>query len=157
MAKAQGKEFTFDSEDHINSGFLETFLFDSKEQYIVTKTREFSAVCPFSGLPDIAKINIEYYAKGGLALELKALKYYLISYKNVGIYQEEVTKTIYNDLSNILKTKKIKITSKYNIRGGLLTTCSEVNLWLNYFEYFLLNLSYKICCFESRFISLPVM
>ena len=44
------------------------------------------------------------------------------------IYQDEVTKTIYEDLSNILKTKKLKITSKYNVRGGLYTTCIEGSL-----------------------------
>ena len=125
---AEGKKINFESKESIQRKELKVFKFESKNQYIKIKTKEFIAVCPFSGLPDIAKINIEYYAKGGVALELKALKYYLISYKNVGIYQEEVTKTIYNDLSNILKTKKIKITSKYNIRGGLLTTCSEGNL-----------------------------
>ena len=64
MAKAQGKEFTFDGEDHINSSFLETFPFESKKQYIVTKTREFSAVCPFSGLPDLAYVIIEYFPEG---------------------------------------------------------------------------------------------
>ena len=91
-------------------------------------TKEFIAVCPFSGLPDVAKIKIEYYPEGKLALELKSLKYYLISFKNVGIYQEEVTKRIYNDLKEVLKTKKIRITSKYNVRGGLYTTCVEGNL-----------------------------
>ena len=65
---------------------------------------------------------------GKVALELKSLKYYLISFKNVGIYQEEVTKRIYNDLKEVLKTKKIQITSKYNVRGGLHTTCVEGNL-----------------------------
>ena len=125
---AEGKKINFESKESIQRKELKVFKFESKNQYIKIQTKEFIAVCPFSGLPDIAKINIEYYAKGGVALELKALKYYLISYKNVGIYQEEVTKTIYNDLSNILKTKKIKITSKYNIRGGLLTTCSKGNL-----------------------------
>ena len=106
---AEGKKINFESKESIQRKELKVFKFESKNQYIKIQTKEFIAVCPFSGLPDIAKINIEYYAKGGVALELKALKYYLISYKNVGIYQEEVTKTIYNDLSDILKTKKIKI------------------------------------------------
>ena len=85
-------------------------------------------MCPFSGLPDVAKIKIEYYPEGKVALELKSLKYYLISFKNVGIYQEEVTKRIYDDLKEILKTKKIRVTSQYNVRGGLYTTCVEGNL-----------------------------
>ena len=107
------------------NGLLKVFKFESKNQYIKIYTKEFIAVCPFSGLPDIAKITIEYFPKGGLALELKALKYYLISYKNVGIYQEEVTKNIHLDLKEILNTDKIKITTEYNVRGGLYTTCVE--------------------------------
>ena len=103
MVKAQGKEFTFDSEDHINPDFLETFLFDSKKQYIVTKTREFSAVCPFSGLPDLADVIIEYFPEGGKCVELKSLKYYFVSFRNVGIYQEAATKRIFDDLSDSIR------------------------------------------------------
>ena len=125
---AEGKRIDFESKKSIQKNELKVFKFKSENQYIKIQTKEFIAVCPFSGLPDIAKIKIEYYPKGGVALELKALKYYLISYKNVGIYQEEVTKTIYNDLIDILKTKKVKISSKYNVRGGLHTTCTEGDL-----------------------------
>ena len=125
MAKADGKEFGFLSENHIDSSFLETFKFDSKKQYIVTKTREFSAVCPFSGLPDLADVIIEYYPEGGLCVELKSLKYYFVSFRNVGIYQEAATKRIYDDLRALLKTDKIKITTIYNTRGGFDTTCIE--------------------------------
>ena len=122
MAKAEGKIFNFENESKIDSNYLETFDFDSPNQYIKTETNEFSAVCPFSGLPDLAKVKVEYFPAGGKCIELKSLKYYLISFKNVGIYQEEVTKRIHNDLKEILKTKKIRITSKYNVRGGLYTT-----------------------------------
>ena len=125
MAKADGKEFSFLSEDHIDSSFLETFKFDSKDQYITTKTREFSAVCPFSGLPDLADVIIEYFPEGGLCVELKSLKYYFVSFRNVGIYQEAATKRIYDDLKSLLKTNKIKITTIYNTRGGFDTTCIE--------------------------------
>ena len=70
MPKADGKEFSFLSEEHIDSSYLETFNFDSKNQYIETTTREFSAVCPFSGLPDLADVIIEYYPEGGKCVEL---------------------------------------------------------------------------------------
>ena len=123
--KAEGKIVDFESKKSIQKKELKVFKFKSTNQYIKIFTPEFIAVCPFSGLPDIAKITIEYFPKGGLALELKALKYYLISYKNVGIYQEEVTKNIHLDLKEILNTDKIKITTEYNVRGGLYTTCIE--------------------------------
>ena len=128
MAKAEGKIFNFEDESKIDPNYLETFDFNSPNQYIKTETNEFSAVCPFSGLPDLAKIKIEYFPNGGKCVELKSLKYYFISFRNVGIYQEAVTKRIYNDLSSILQTEKIQITSTYNIRGGFKTICVEGNI-----------------------------
>ena len=125
MPKAEGKYFEFDWEDQINSNFLETFPFDSPNQYIMTETDEFSAVCPFSGLPDLAYVKIEYYPIGGKCIELKSLKYYFISFRNVGIFQEGATKRIYNDLKSVMDTEKIKITTIYNTRGGFDTTCIE--------------------------------
>ena len=125
MAKADGKKFNYDDTSKINANFLETFPFKSENQYIKTETNEFSAVCPFSGLPDLAKVRIEYFPTGGKCVELKSLKYYFTSFRNVGIYQEGATKRIYDDLSSILETKKIQITTIYNIRGGFKTTCIE--------------------------------
>ena len=125
MIKADGKTFEFLDEKHIDPSFLEVFKFDSSNQYIQTETKEFCAVCPFSGLPDIAYINIEYYPEGGLCIELKSLKYYFNSFRNVGIYQEAATKRIYDDLKYKLNTNRIRVTSVYNIRGGFKTTCLE--------------------------------
>ncbi len=125
MIKADGESFDFLDEQHIDPSFLEVFKFDSPKQYIQTETKEFCAVCPFSGLPDIAHINIEYYPEGGLCIELKSLKYYFNSFRNVGIYQEGATKRIFEDLKNKLKTNKIRVTSLYNTRGGFKTTCIE--------------------------------
>jgi len=128
MPKAEGKRFDFLSEDTIQPDYLETFDFDSPKQYILAETDEFSAVCPFSGLPDYAYLKIEYYPIGGQCIELKSLKYYIISYRNVGIYQEAATKRIYIDLKKVLSTEKIKITTVYNTRGGFDTTCVEGKL-----------------------------
>ena len=125
MAKSEGENFHFEDTSKIDPNYLEIFDFDSPNQYIKTETNEFSAVCPFSGLPDIARIKIEYFPTGGKCIELKSLKYYFTSFRNVGIYQEAVTKRIYDDLSSILKTKKIQITTIYNIRGGFKTVCVE--------------------------------
>ena len=128
MPKAEGKQFKFLDESHINPGFLETFDFDSPNQFITTETNEFSTVCPFSGLPDLAYVKIGYYPEGGKCVELKSLKYYFISFRNVGIYQEAVTKRIYLDLKIALNTKRLRITTIYNTRGGFDTTCVEGNL-----------------------------
>ena len=128
MPKVEGKQFEFLDESHVNPGFLETFDFDSPNQLITTETDEFSAVCPFSGLPDLAYVKIEYHPDGGKCVELKSLKYYFISFRNVGIYQEAVTKRIFQDLKEILDTSKLRVTTIYNTRGGFDTTCVEGNL-----------------------------
>jgi len=125
MTEPQGKIFNYEDENHIRPDFLETFEFDSPNQYITTETNEFSAVCPFSGLPDLAYIKIEYYPEGRKCVELKSLKYYFISFRNVGIYQEAVTKRIYKDLKKALETEKLAVTTVYNTRGGFDTTCIE--------------------------------
>ena len=128
MTEPQGKIFNYEDENHIRPDFLETFEFDSPNQYIMTETNEFSAVCPFSGLPDLAYIKIEYYPEGRKCVELKSLKYYFISFRNVGIYQEAVTKRIYKDLKKALETERLAVTTVYNTRGGFDTTCIEGNI-----------------------------
>ena len=128
MAKAEGKSFEFLDESHIDPSLLEVFDFDSSKQYIKTETDEFSAVCPFSGLPDIAYVKIEYFPTGRKCVELKSLKYYFVSFRNVGIYQEAATKRIYSDLLSALGSKQLMVTTIYNIRGGFQTTCVEGSL-----------------------------
>ncbi|MFO7985396.1 MAG: preQ(1) synthase [Desulfatiglandaceae bacterium] len=128
MVQADGKRFDFESPDRIRVDFLETFDFDSPEQYIKTETAEFIAACPFSGLPDTGRLIIEYYPKGGKCIELKSLKYYVVSFRNVGLFQEGVTKRIYTDLKHILATDRLRVTTIYNTRGGFDTTCCEGTL-----------------------------
>lgn len=122
---AEGKTFDFLPESAIKSDELKTFEFDSPNQLIITKNKEFSAVCPFSGLPDVAELIIKYKPKGNKAIELKSLKYYITSFRNVGIYQEGVTKRIYNDLKKVLETNDLQVITVYNTRGGFDTTCIE--------------------------------
>ena len=128
MPKAEGLKLDYGSEDLINQKYLETFPFNSPNQYIITETDEFSAVCPFSGLPDYSYLKIEYFPEGVKCVVLKSLKYYIISFRNVVIYQEAATKRIYDDLKKLLDTKKIQVTTIYNTRGGFDTTCIEGSL-----------------------------
>ncbi|MFL2983687.1 MAG: preQ(1) synthase [Candidatus Neomarinimicrobiota bacterium] len=128
MAKSEGMTFDYQDHSHINANLLEVFDFKSQEQYIKTETDEFSAVCPFSGLPDISYVKIEYFPTGGKCVELKSLKYYFVSFRNVGIYQEAATKRIFSDLCSVLDTERLMVTTLYNIRGGFQTTCVEGSL-----------------------------
>jgi len=122
MPAAEGQIFEFTGPENIKTDFLETIEYEGNPQLITYETDEFSAVCPFSGLPDIARVTIEYIP-GKKIVELKSLKYYFISFRNVGIYQEAVTDRIYRDLYKCLKPVSLKIKTVYNIRGGILATC----------------------------------
>jgi len=84
---------------------------------------EFSAVCPFSGLPDTGSVCVDYIPKNKL-VELKSLKYYFISFRNVGIYQEDLTSRIFNDLNPLLEPEELLIKTRYSSRGGIDTTCT---------------------------------
>lgn len=126
--KAEGKVFDFKPVSEIKTEFLSAFDFDSPGQLITIETKEFSAVCPFSGLPDISYVKIDYYPTAKKAIELKSLKYFFTSFRSVGLYQEGVTKRIYNDLKKVLETEKVKVTTIYNTRGGMDVICVEGSL-----------------------------
>lgn len=88
-----------------------------------TEKGEFSALCPFSGLPDYGTIRIEYVPKSWV-LELKSLKYYLMSWRQIGVAQEDVTAYIYEDLKREMKDAEyVVVTTVYNVRGGINTVC----------------------------------
>jgi len=119
---AEGRILDFDSEDKIRTDLLEVFAYEGPRQKIVYETREFSAVCPYSGLPDYAYVGIEYEPAAHI-VELKSLKYYLVSFRSVGIFQEPVTARLYQDLHALLKPRYLKVTTRYNTRGGIDATC----------------------------------
>lgn len=120
---AEGETFPFEKPDKIRADFLKTIPYRGLEQLIEYSTPEFSAVCPYSGLPDIATVIIEYIPDKKI-VELKSLKYYFVSYRNVGIYQEDATNRIFTDLFALLKPKYMKVTTIYNTRGGIDSTCT---------------------------------
>src|ERR671922_447469 len=125
MAIAEGRVVPFVGREGIDTAVLETFEYSGPEQEIVTETREFSAVCPYSGLPDFATLTIKY-VPSDRCVELKSLKYYIVSYRNVGIFQEHATGRIAEDLFKLLEPKTLEVTTVYNARGGFETRCTVV-------------------------------
>ncbi len=123
MAIAEGRTVPFVGPEAIDAAVLETFEYAGPDQEIVTETREFSAVCPYSGLPDFATLTIRYIP-GDRCVELKSLKYYVISYRNVGIFQEHATARIAEDLFRVLEPQTLEVTTLYNVRGGFETKCT---------------------------------
>ena len=95
----------------------------ARNREIFTTTNEFGAVCPFSRLPDFAELTLRY-VPGDCCVELKSLKYYVMSYRSVGIFREHATARLAEDLQKLLNAKTLTITTKYNIRGGFETVCS---------------------------------
>ena len=123
MAIAEGRTIPFVGPEAIDAAVLETFEYSGPDQEIVTETREFSAVCPYSGLPDFATLTIKY-VPSDRCVELKSLKYYVTSYRNVGIFQEHATARIAEDLFKLLEPQSLEITTLYNVRGGFETRCT---------------------------------
>lgn len=105
---------------------LETFPYEysGKDITMNIETDEFTSVCPWSGLPDFATISIEYIP-AKVCIELRSFKYYLLSYRNVGIYQEHLVNRILDDLVRCARPVWMKVTADYRIRGGVHTVASR--------------------------------
>ena len=82
---------------------------------------EFTCVCPKTGQPDFATIEISY-VPDKLCVELKSLKLYLWSFRDEGHFHEAVTNSILDDLVALLQPRSMSITGDFNIRGGIHTT-----------------------------------
>ena len=120
---AEGRVFSFDYENAISPDILQTIDYSGPRQSISYQMNEFTAVCAFSGLPDTGKVWVDYVPQIKL-VELKSLKNYFISFRNVGIYQEDVTSRIFNDLNPLLEPEELLIKTRYSTRGGIDTTCT---------------------------------
>ena len=79
---------------------------------------EFTAVCPKTGQPDFGTITIEH-VPDGLCVELKSLKFYLQSYRNDGVFYEDVVNRILDDLVAALQPRRMTVTGEFTPRGGM--------------------------------------
>ena len=82
---------------------------------------EFTSVCPKTGLPDFGEIRIQY-VPGDRCIELKALKYYMLDFRNRGIFYEAVTNQILDDLVAVCAPRRMTVTGTFSARGGITTT-----------------------------------
>ena len=121
-------EVEIKSEKSIRSDLLLGFDYEYSQSgaEVIIDSDEFTAVCPLTGLPDFGTLFIKYVPKH-LLIELKSLKYYLLSYTNVGIVQEHAANKILNDLIENYDPLSITIELDYKIRGGLHTVVSVSN------------------------------
>jgi 7-cyano-7-deazaguanine reductase len=102
---------------------LETFTNPARDtDYTIRMTLpEFTCLCPKTGQPDFATFELEY-VPDELCIELKALKLYLWSYRDQGAFHEAVTNQIANDLDGACAPRFLRLSGKFNVRGGIYTT-----------------------------------
>src|SRR5215208_1312317 len=81
---------------------------------------EFTSVCPKTGLPDFGEIIITY-VPDELCLELKALKYYMVEFRDKGIFYEAVTNQILDDLVAACSPRRMTVVGDFSVRGGIST------------------------------------
>jgi 7-cyano-7-deazaguanine reductase len=109
----------------IDTGILKTldYEYPKREIDVVMTTDEFTCVCPFSGLPDFAKLTIAYTPFKKI-VEMKSLKYYLYAFRNVKVYNEHAANKILEDLLRLLKPLKMSVIMEFTNRGGI---CNKVS------------------------------
>ncbi len=122
MVEAEGRSFPFDGVEAITADVLETFAYEyaGRDAVVEISTDEWSCVCPFSGLPDFGALTIRYLPSEG-CIELKSLKYYLTSFRNVGIYQEHAANRVLDDLVACCAPVWMEVELDYRLRGGIHT------------------------------------
>jgi len=101
---------------------LQTFenQYPERDYLIEIECPEFTSVCPKTGQPDFGSLTFSY-VPDRLCLELKSLKLYLQSYRNDGIFYENVTNSILDDLVALLSPRRIKLVARFTPRGGIST------------------------------------
>lgn len=97
------------------------YEYKGKKIEINIEMDEFTCLCPWSGLPDFAHLKISYEPAGKL-IELKSLKYYLNSYRMIGIVHENAVNRMLKDLAAAVGPKTMQVQLVFNIRGGIKTT-----------------------------------
>lgn len=102
---------------------LETFANPTTErEYTIRMTLpEFTCLCPKTGQPDFAFLELEY-VPDRLCVELKSLKLYVWSFRDRGAYHEAVTNEIADHLAAAAQPRFLRLTAKFNVRGGIYTT-----------------------------------
>ena len=102
---------------------LETFPnpHPGRDFEIAISCPEFTSVCPKTGLPDFGEIRITY-VPGERCIELKSLKYYIIEFRNRGIFYEAVTNQILDDLVAACHPRRMTVVGAFSARGGITTS-----------------------------------
>jgi len=122
-ANQQGLEIRSTPREEMNLYPLDTFPYEfpGREIKINFEIPEFTCVCPFSDFPDFATIRIEY-VPNERCIELKSLKLYINSFRDVKIFHEHVINLILEDFVNACDPLSVQIAGDFNVRGNIKTT-----------------------------------
>ncbi len=101
---------------------LETFSNPSDRDYTIRiQIPEFTCLCPKTGQPDFATLELEY-VPDRLCVELKALKLYIWSFRDRGAFHEAVTNEIADHIAQATQPRFLRLSARFNVRGGIYTT-----------------------------------
>ncbi len=120
--------YKIDRPDIVKTDILTALEYKYKGQRdidIVIKQPEFTSVCPMTGLPDFGCITIKYTPNVKI-VELKSLKFYMLQFRNVGIFYEHLVNHILNDLVGLLDPKRMEVSGDFTARGGITTTVTAI-------------------------------
>jgi 7-cyano-7-deazaguanine reductase len=98
--------------------------FSDRDYEIRIEVPEFTCICPRTGLPDFATVTI-CYTPDALCMELKSLKQYMHSYREMGVFHENVANLIRDDIIKTCQPRQLSVTTDFNVRGGLHTVVSS--------------------------------
>jgi len=121
-------KYTIESPDKVKTDVLVPMEYQYQDQRdidIVIRQPEYTSLCPMTGLPDVGCITITYRPHNKI-VELKSLKFYLLQYRNVGIFYEHVVNRILEDLVSVLEPKYMEVTGDFTARGGITTKVTAV-------------------------------
>jgi len=116
------------SPDSVRTDILSILDYDYRDRRDIEITidhPEYSSVCPMTGLPDTGTLSIVYVPDRHI-VELKSLKYYLLQFRQVGIFYENIVNRILDDLTGALSPKRMRIVGCFSARGGLSSTVEAV-------------------------------
>ena len=107
----------------LQKDILETFDNpNSSDDYLITMDiPEFTCLCPLTGQPDFAEFEINY-VPDKKCVELKSLKLYMASYRDIGAFHEQNTNQVLKDISSLIKPKYMSVIGYWKVRGGIITT-----------------------------------
>jgi 7-cyano-7-deazaguanine reductase len=104
------------------SADLETFVNPTDRDYTIRmQIPEFTCLCPKTGQPDFATLDLEY-VPDRRCVELKSLKLYIWSFRDRGAFHEAVTNEIADRLTSVLEPRFLRLTARFNVRGGIYTS-----------------------------------